>query len=643
MLAGLRRVAAVLTLSLAFCAAAAAQGQESRVALVIGNGTYQKAEALRNPVNDAHGMAAALRSFGFDVIVKENAGRRAMIEGLREFAGKLAPGGVGLFFYAGHGLQAKGANYLVPVDAVLTAEDDLRYEAVDVNDVLGRMEEARVQLSLVILDACRDNPFLRGSRSVARGMAQIDAARGTFIAYATAPGKTAADGDGENGLYTAELLRSLKEPGLTLEDVFKRTLDGVDRKSAGQQTPWTSSSFRGRFIFNAVAPPAPAAMPPAKPQAATPPSAPRGGDPAEATAWKAAANSNNTAVLESFLRDFPSSAYAGPARNRLASLMQGQAVTMEPIERAYVATGIARLREGPSLQAKQVAALREGQVVQVLGKVKGEDWYLVEQEGKPGAYVAVGLLEELQAYRKRNPTFGQQYKDIPKEQSRLRLKVPGLESGREIYWWRPSPDDSTLEMFYSALFPQQGAYPRAQVWLHILAPGHVRPVTGDLDEAWLRKQSSFFKDKTDLAVTSVARGGNQEMRRTMRFTVDGAACFGFNERFGEFSTGPLAVGFYCAGLGEALTEARVSAVLAGVMIDTEPPRPQQAAVTPSVAPPKQPSAPPPSAAPPQQPTAQQYRNITRAESRLHLALPGLDKASSRYQWRPPPEPTATEI
>src|SRR5262249_47275183 len=148
---------------------------ESRVALVLGNGAYQNAASLRNPVNDARAIAALLGKLGFEVIERENTSRRAMTDAMRAFAEKLTPGGVGLFFYAGHGMQVKGGNFLLPVDAALSEEDDLKYETVDVADVLGRMDDARIRLSLVILDACRDNPFAKSSRSVTRGLAPIDA------------------------------------------------------------------------------------------------------------------------------------------------------------------------------------------------------------------------------------------------------------------------------------------------------------------------------------------------------------------------------------------------------------------------------------------------------------------------------------
>jgi len=301
--------------------------QENRVALVIGNGAYVNADQLRNPVNDAREMAKVLRAAGFEVIVRENATRRIFTEALSEFAGKVTPGGVGLFYFAGHGFQVRGANYLVPVDATLSTEYDVKYETLDINDVLGRLDEARARLSLVILDACRDNPFSRRFRSGgSRGLAQIDAPRGTVIAYATAPGETAADGDGSNGVYTGELLKAIATPGLKLEEIFKRTIDGVARVSSNRQTPWVSSSFRGEFYFHpVVAPPriavsttAPPTQPPAPASTSTSP------ETLELAAWNAVSSSTNPALFEAFLERFPNGIYAGIARARLAELKAAQ-------------------------------------------------------------------------------------------------------------------------------------------------------------------------------------------------------------------------------------------------------------------------------------------------------------------------------
>ncbi|MGE0425940.1 MAG: caspase family protein [Reyranellaceae bacterium] len=335
--------------------------KDVRVALVIGNGAYQNAEPLKNPVNDARAMAGVLRDAGFEVILRENVTRRMFVEALYEFSGKVPPGGVGLFYYAGHGMQVRGLNHLVPVDAVLANERDVKYETIDLNDVLGGLDEARARLSLVILDACRDNPFARRFRSTNRGLAQTDAPRGTVIAYATAPGDTAADGEGDNGLYTSELLKAIAVPGLKLEEVFKRTIDGVARVSANKQTPWVSSSFRGDFVFH-VAVAAPAPSPPPPPPVAAAPARPTV-DPVEQTAWTTIANSSNPVMFELFLKRFPNGAYSDFARAKLEELKM--AAVLEEKRRSVAAADEVRrradaeARRAAEEEAKRVAAAEE--------------------------------------------------------------------------------------------------------------------------------------------------------------------------------------------------------------------------------------------------------------------------------------------
>jgi len=239
---------------------------EQRVALVIGNGAYAAAP-LRNPVNDARAMAARLGQCGFEVIALENADRPRMREAVRRFGARIAEGGVGLFYFAGHGMQVKGRNFLVPVGADITQEDEVQGEAVEVDAILAKLESARNRLNIVILDACRNNPFGRSFRSSQQGLAQLDAPTGTFVAFATAPGHTAADGAGANGLYTEALLKQFQTPGLKLEEVFKRTRAEVLKGSQQQQTPWENSSIVGDFYFlpdtGAAPAPAPGAAPPA--------------------------------------------------------------------------------------------------------------------------------------------------------------------------------------------------------------------------------------------------------------------------------------------------------------------------------------------------------------------------------------------
>jgi hypothetical protein len=222
---------------------------EQRIALVIGNSAY-KDSPLGNPVNDARAIAGALQKSGFKVIERENLGLKDMQVALREFGDALKKGGgVGLFYYAGHGMQVKGRNFLIPVDAQIEREDEVAYNSVDAGQVLDKMEAAGNRLNIVILDACRNNPFPRAFRSGSAGLAQMDAPIGTLIAFATAPGAVASDGPGKNGLYTQYLLQAMQQPGVKIEDVFKNVRAGVRRDSQGKQIPWESTSLEGDFVF----------------------------------------------------------------------------------------------------------------------------------------------------------------------------------------------------------------------------------------------------------------------------------------------------------------------------------------------------------------------------------------------------------
>ncbi len=220
-----------------------------RIALVIGNGAYENAPPLKNPPNDAIDIADVLSKVGFSVERGVNLTQRRMKAMIREFGQKLKGGGQGLFYFAGHGIQLRGRNYLIPVDANIQSETDVEDQGVDTNLMLGMMDEAGNGLNVVILDACRNNPFSRSFRSASNGLAQMDAPSGTLIAYATAPGSIASDGNARNGLYTQELLKSMLVPGLSIEEVFKRVRISVRNSTAGKQTPWESSSLTGDFYF----------------------------------------------------------------------------------------------------------------------------------------------------------------------------------------------------------------------------------------------------------------------------------------------------------------------------------------------------------------------------------------------------------
>ncbi len=223
---------------------------ERRTALVIGNSAYSSGP-LKNPVNDAASMATQLQKLGFTVILKKNANLRGMEDALTDFGDRLKRGGVGLFFYAGHGLQVGGANYLVPIGARINREADIKYETLDAGKVLDEMAIANNGLNIVILDACRDNPYSRSFRNAARGLAIVsNAPAGTFISYSTGPGNVARDGDGRNSPYTGALLRYMKEPGLTIEQVFKGARAKLGKETGGKQIPWELSSLQGEFYFN---------------------------------------------------------------------------------------------------------------------------------------------------------------------------------------------------------------------------------------------------------------------------------------------------------------------------------------------------------------------------------------------------------
>ncbi len=244
-----RILIALSVIALASIPAVCFSASDLRTALVIGNSTYENGP-LRNPANDATDMAIMLKRLGFEVTLKTNATRRTMQSSISAFGKKLNSGGVGLFYYAGHGLQVKGRNYLIPVQALIESESDVEYEAVDAGRVLGKMEDAGNGFNIVILDACRNNPFARSFRSGTSGLAKMDAPSGSILAFSTAPGSVAADGTGRNGLYTSKLLKHMARPNAKIETVFKRVRIDVARASGKSQTPWESSSLMGDFYFH---------------------------------------------------------------------------------------------------------------------------------------------------------------------------------------------------------------------------------------------------------------------------------------------------------------------------------------------------------------------------------------------------------
>jgi len=293
-----------------------------RVALLIGNNSYG-ATPLRNAVNDAHDLGDALKELGFKVIVRENTTRKDMIDAIREFGAAIEGANTALFFYAGHAMQFKDRNYLIPIDAAMGSEDDITFFSVEIGQIFDRMDRARTRFNFIVLDACRDNPFAASFKLSSAGLAQMSAPSGTLIAYATAPGSVAADGFGRNGIYTKHILQNIKLPDLPAEIMFKRVREGVERETRRLQTPWDSSSLKGDFVFNMTGAGAVAA-------------AASSGPSADATLqierefWISVRESNRPEDIRAYLDKYPSGNFAALARNRLESLLRPAQVASAP-------------------------------------------------------------------------------------------------------------------------------------------------------------------------------------------------------------------------------------------------------------------------------------------------------------------------
>ena len=228
-----------------------AAAQKSRVALVIGNSAYQHTTSLKNPKNDAILFGDTLEKLGFEVILETDLSLKAMQRAMRTYLAKLDAGGedaVGLVYYAGHGLQVEGVNYLVPVDAKIERESDVAIETVSASKLLSGLRLAKNNLNIIILDACRNNPYRGFSRSASRGLARLDAPKGSYIVFATAPGDVAADGAGDNSPFTTALSQYVATPGLNVEQIIKRVGRSVSKVTGGRQRPWLSSSVYEDFF-----------------------------------------------------------------------------------------------------------------------------------------------------------------------------------------------------------------------------------------------------------------------------------------------------------------------------------------------------------------------------------------------------------
>lgn len=327
------------------------QTVENRIALVIGNGAYRQ-QPLPNPVADARLMEEVLRESGFDVIRAENVSLREMRRLVREFGVRLRrSGGVGLFYFAGHGVQLRGENYLISTDSDLRHEEEIADDSLSAQSVLERMEAAGNRVNIVILDACRNNPFPARVRAIGGGLATMTAPAGSLVAFSTAPGSVASDGGaGPNGLFTMHLAQSIREPGLRIEEVLKRTRAAVLRDSNNQQTPWENSALLGDFYFK---------PPRGAPPAATAPVAAAPSPLAlELAFWESIKNSEQRVEFEEYLKRFPEGTFSGLARGRIAALERPVQPTMpERLWPPPVEVAAAPERLAPATTQEAVAQL----------------------------------------------------------------------------------------------------------------------------------------------------------------------------------------------------------------------------------------------------------------------------------------------
>lgn len=408
-----------------------------RIALVIGNGAYTSAPPLKNPPNDARDMAATLRALGFDVTHGINVNQRDMKRLIREFGQKLKTGGSGLFYYAGHGVQSKGRNYLVPVDAEIQSEAEVEDSSVDASLVLNYMDDAQNGLNIVILDACRNNPFARSFRSASSGLAQVDAPTGTLIAYATAPGRVASDGTGQNGLYTSELLKQMRVPGLSVIEMFMRVRAEVMKQTGSKQVPWEASSLVGMFYFSA-------------PRNATPAGAAADAtkiDPAafELSYWETIKNSSNPADFKSYLEQYPSGQFAPLARNRLTMLDRANRASNPPLPKPA--------EPGDSDTASEKAALAHLKRAYQQWLSKDVVYTITLEERR--AFLRLASDDELerfieQFWRRRDPTPGTELNEFREEyynrfsqaNEKFSGDLPGWRTARgRIYITLGPPDE----------------------------------------------------------------------------------------------------------------------------------------------------------------------------------------------------------
>jgi uncharacterized caspase-like protein len=377
-----------IALTIAFVAlsalfATAPASAEKRVALVIGNGAYKNASKLSNPTNDAKAIAGMLQTAGFDAVeLHENLGIREMRQAIVDFSDIARDADTAIVYYSGHGIEVNGINYLIPVDAALNRDVDVPYETYSLDNLVQVLEPAR-RLRLIMLDACRDNPFVRsmkrtvGSRAVSRGLAAVEPASvNTLIAYAAKAGSYALDGDGTNSPYATAVLNNLAIPGLDLRIAFGRVRDDVLKMTKNRQEPFVYGSLGGTNVSIVVssAPSDSSATLPAQPSSIPVDRA--------AQAWGVIQNTTSIAVIEDFIRQYGSTSYGSMARARLEELKKSQVAATPP-------------QQPVSPPAQTGEAAQAWTVIQNTQSITVLEAFIVRFPGTFYADLARGRIEEL--------------------------------------------------------------------------------------------------------------------------------------------------------------------------------------------------------------------------------------------------------
>jgi hypothetical protein len=387
---------------------------EPRVALVIGNSDYgAEMGKLPNPANDAALMAKTLKQVGFDVITVTNADQNKMKQAIKEFGRKLTSAGAqttGLFFYAGHGLQFDGENYLIPVHAAIEQEGDVDVEAIPASMVLKQMDFSGASVNIVILDACRNNPLARSMRSTGGGLAEMkERPTGSFIAYSTAPGQTAVDGKGKNSPYTEALAAAILTPGAGIEDVFRNVRGKVLKVTDQKQVPWDASSLTAPFYFM------PGSANASKPVATTDtPSTP------DEKYWDNVKDSKSAGDYEAYLKKYPDGEYADLAKSRIDELKQtkvasaatpdanantvqrttpdsasgGSSTDFEDLDQTIYSKNGAVIHDKPERNSSTLKKLSANQQLHATGVSTDGNWWRVSMSNGKTGYIHKTVIRE---------------------------------------------------------------------------------------------------------------------------------------------------------------------------------------------------------------------------------------------------------